>query len=180
MKRKYLDGSNWAWLAERSYRWKYIDKEWKGYVSLIKMGKVKQKLMAHYGGQEVCLCDDGYQGVMFLPDGETWCVTAIYNRENEIVEWYFDMTKENGIDERDIPYFEDLYLDIAVAPDFSTRLLDEDELQEALDEGVITKENYDLAYATYHRVLEEVIPNKVFLTEFLKGYLEELNHTYII
>lgn len=175
MKRKYLDGSNWSWLAERSYNWKYTDEVWKGYVSLIKMGRVKQKLTAHYGGQEVCLCDDGYKGVMFLPDGETWCVTAVYNTENEIVEWYFDMTKANGVTEEGVPYFDDLYLDIAVAPDFSVRILDEDELQEALDEQVITQEDYELAYRTCDSVLKTVVTNKEFLVEFLKRYVEELD-----
>lgn len=175
MKRKYLDGSNWAWLAERSYKWMRVDGEWKGYISLVKMGSVKRKLKAHYN-PEVCLCDDGYKGIIFLPDNETWCVTAVYNRDNEIVEWYFDMTKENGVDEANTPYFEDLYLDVIVATDFSVYLIDEDELQEALDKGVITKEDYELAYRTYHRVVKDVIPNKRFLTEFLKGYLEELDH----
>ncbi|MFR2840067.1 MAG: DUF402 domain-containing protein [Zhenhengia sp.] len=175
MKRKYLDGSNWAWLAERSYKWIYVDGEWKGYASLVKMGSVKRKLKAHYNA-EVCLCDDGYKGIIFLPDNETWCVTAIYNRHNEIVEWYFDMTKENGVDERNIPYFEDLYLDVIVAPDFSVHLIDEDELQEALDEGTITKEEYDLAYRTYEKLVEEVIRDEEFLTVFLPHYLEVLDH----
>ena len=154
MKRKYLDGSNWAWLAERSYKWMYVDGEWKGYVSLVKMGSVKRKLKAHYN-PEICLCDD---------------------RHNEIVEWYFDMTKENGVDERNIPYFEDLYLDVIVAPDFSVHLIDEDELQEALDEGTITKEEYDLAYRTYEKLVEEVIRDEEFLTVFLPHYLEVLDH----
>ena len=175
MKRKYLDGSNWAWLAECSYKWMYVDGEWKGYASLVKMGSVKRKLKAHYN-PEVCLCDDGYKGIIFLPDNETWCVTAIYNRHNEIVEWYFDMTKENGVDERNIPYFEDLYLDVIVAPDFSVHLIDEDELQEALDEGAITKEEYDLAYRTYEKLVEEVIRDEEFLNVFLPRYLGLLDH----
>ena len=139
------------------------------------MGSVKRKLKAHYN-PEICLCDDGYKGIIFLPDNETWCVTAIYNRHNEIVEWYFDMTKENGVDERNIPYFEDLYLDVIVAPDFSVHLIDEDELQEALDEGTITKEEYDLAYRTYEKLVEEVIRDEEFLTVFLPRYLGLLDH----
>ena len=175
MKRKYLDGSNWAWLAERSYKWVYVEGEWQGYVSLVKMGSVNRKLKAHYN-PEICLCDDGYRGVIFLPDHETWCVTAIYNRNNEIVEWYFDITKKNGVDERDIPYFEDLYLDVIVAPDFSIHLIDEDELKEAFENGTITKEEYDLAYSTYERLVKEVVHNQAFLTTFLPQYLEILEH----
>lgn len=175
MKRKYLDGSNWAWLAERSYKWMYIEGEWQGYISLVKMGEVSRKLKTHYN-PSICLCDDGYKGIIFLPDHETWCVTAIYDRNNEIVEWYFDITKTNGVDERGIPYFEDLYLDVIVAPDFSVYLIDEDELKEAVEEKKITQEEYNLAYDTYERLVKEMVSNKDFLTKFLAQYLKLLEH----
>lgn len=171
MKRKYLDASNWTWLEDYTYQYKHIDEEWVGYVSVVQMGKVKHKLTAHYGNEEVCLCDDHYKGVIFLPDHAHWCATAVYNDKNEIVEWYFDMTKKNGVDEKGLPYFEDLYLDIAVTPDFKNRILDEDELQEALDQGIITKDDYELAYATCQYVLEEIITNKTFLVDFMSKYL---------
>lgn len=172
MKRKYLDGSNWTWLDDYTYDYQYIEGKWKGYISFVQMGTVKKRLMAHYGDREVCLCDDGYKGVIFLPDNETWCATAIYNPESDIVEWYFDMTKKNGVDETGLPYFEDLYLDIAVAPDFTTRILDEDELEEALEKGIITAEDYDLAYKTCQYVLNEIIPDKHFMVDFLRQYLK--------
>lgn len=171
MKRKYLDASNWTWLKDYTYQYYRVQDEWKGYISVVKMGKVKHKLMAHYGNEEVCLCDDYYKGVIFLPDNAHWCATAVYNNKNEIVEWYFDMTKENSVDEKGLPYFEDLYLDIAVTPDFKTRVLDEDELQEALDKGIITQEDYQLAYDTCKYVLDEVIPNKAFLVGFMASHL---------
>jgi uncharacterized protein len=37
------------------------------------------------------------------------------------------MTKINSIDEQGNPFFEDLYLDIAVSPDFKIVILDKDE-----------------------------------------------------
>ena len=172
MKRKYLDASNWTWLEDYTYHYEYIQDEWSGYLSVVEVGKVKHPLKVHYGDVEVCLCDDGYKGIIFLPDNEYWCVSAVYNEKGEIVEWYFDMTKENGVDEKGLPYFEDLYLDIAIAPDFTVRILDEDELQEALEKNVITQKDYDLAYKTCHYLLENIVPNKKFLTDFLKKYLK--------
>ncbi|MGL4800243.1 MAG: DUF402 domain-containing protein [Cellulosilyticaceae bacterium] len=171
MKRKYLDARNWTWLDNYTYEYKHIEGKWSGYLSVVKMGKVKQKLMAHYGDQEICLCDDNYVGIMFLPDNETWCGTAVYDDKGQIVEWYFDMTKQNGVGEDGMPYFDDLYLDIAVTPDFKARMLDEDELQEALDKGIITKADYDLAYETYEYVLHQVIADKTFLVDFFNQYL---------
>ena len=42
-------------------------------------------------------------------------------------------------------HFYDLFLDVTVDPDGNTRLLDRDELDAALSEGVITAEQHSLA-----------------------------------
>jgi predicted RNA-binding protein associated with RNAse of E/G family len=113
---------------------------------------------------------------MFLPDNEKWCVSAVYNTSNEIVEWYFDMTKENSIDEQGIPYYDDLYLDIAISPDFRIVILDEDELREALELKEITQSDYDMAHHTCSKIIKDIIPNKDFLISFFKKYLVQLEH----
>lgn len=63
------------------------------------------------------------------------------------------MTKFNGI-ENGIPYIIDLYLDIVFKSNGKWITLDEDELEEALNLGDITKEDYDLAYKTYNEIIE--------------------------
>ena len=40
-------------------------------------------------------------------------LTAIYNENNKIIEWYFDIAREIG-KEKDVPYEDDLYLDVVV------------------------------------------------------------------
>jgi len=144
-------------IEERKKGWRQLEKKYfpfddifSGYISLIKVHKVKQKLTVDYEQSELCLLDDGYKCLMFLPDNEKWCVSAVYNTSGEIVEWYFDMTKVNSIDDKGNPFYDDLYLDIAVSPDFKIVILDEDELKEALESKIITKTfgekeiNYDM------------------------------------
>ena len=69
----------------------------------------------------------------------------MYNQNKEIIEWYFDISKEIG-SENGVSYEDDLYLDVVVNPDGEIILLDEGELKEALDRLEISKEDYDMAY----------------------------------
>ena len=176
MKRKFINGTNWDFLDVYSSKYIHIDEMFSGYISLIKIDKVKQKITVDYEQSELCLLDDGYKCLMFLPDNEKWCVSAVYNTSGEIVEWYFDMTKENSIDEWGNPFYDDLYLDIAVSPDFKVVILDEDELEEALLLKIITKSQYDMAYYTCNKIINEIVPNKDFLISFFDKYLICLEH----
>ncbi|WBW96450.1 DUF402 domain-containing protein [Oceanirhabdus sp. W0125-5] len=176
MKRKFINGLNWDFLDVYSCKCIHIDDIFKGYISLIKINKVKQKITVDYEQSDLCLLDDGYKCLMFLPDDEKWCVSAVYDTSDKIVEWYFDITKENSIDEHGNPFYDDLYLDIAVSPEFKIAILDEDELKEALESGIITKGDYDMAYNTCNKIIKDIIPNKDFLISFFNKYLINLEN----
>lgn len=172
IKRKYINGTHWYWVDTYSSKMIRVSEFYNGYLAFIKVDKVKYKLAVDYDDASVCLFDDGYKGLVFLPDDEKWCVSAIYNVDDEIVEWYFDMTKQNAIDEQGNPFYDDLFLDIAVSPDFQYKILDEDELEEALKENVITEMDYRMAYETCNEIIHEILPNKEFLCDFFHKYLQ--------
>lgn len=121
----------------------------KGYVSFVKIEEVNQPLIIG----ETCLLDDGHSIINFLPDGKHWYLHAIYDKNGAIIEWYFDITKKNSIDQEGNPYCDDLYLDVALLPNGQIIILDEDELESALNDGEITQNEFDLAYDTL-KVLE--------------------------
>ena len=82
----------------------------------------------------------------------------ILNEKNSksSIQYVFDITYKNGLDEEtNIPYYEDLYLDITVKND-KIEVLDEDELQEALDNKEITKEQFDLANKTKDELIKTI------------------------
>lgn len=172
MKKKYIDGSNWKWVDKYTSKVMHIDDIFSGFISFVMIQKVHEKLFVDYDTSEICLFDDGYKCLIFLPDNQNWCVSAVYDDLDRLVEWYFDMTKENSIDEQGNPFFMDLYLDIAVSPDFKIRILDEDELKEALSSGDITKYDFDMAYMTCDALIKNVIPNKEFIVSFFNSYLK--------
>lgn len=72
------------------------------------------------------------------------------------LEYYFDICKNNGLDVNSlVPFYDDLYLDITVL-DGNINILDEDELEEALYEGDITVEDYELVLVMKERLLDEI------------------------
>ncbi len=130
----------------------YYDKE-DYYVIVKKFKKVIEPFITLNGN---CLIDDGYYIFEIIPKNENYTIRIFVNDNKEILEYYFDITYKNGLDEEtNIPYYEDLYLDITVKND-KIEVLDEDELQEALDNKEITKEQFDLANKTKDELIKTI------------------------
>lgn len=166
-RRKYLGCANEYYI--KSYQAKTIRVDEKGivgYVSLIKIKEVNRPFMAG----DICLYNNDYSELCFLPDGGNWTLFAIYNDKDEIVEWYIDITKKNALDENGNPYCDDLYLDAVLMPDGTLLVLDEDELKNALDSGDITTDEYYYAY----RVLEELKRNGILDTAYMNSLCNRL------
>ena len=103
----------------------------------------------------LCLAGDGYRWLSYLPDGAYWGFCAIFNADGALVEWYYDMTRANFTDGDGEPCYDDLYLDIALMPDGAALTLDDDELQDALDGGVISRADFELAWATHDALIAD-------------------------
>lgn len=162
-RRRYLNGLGYGWCDIYCSTTKYIKDIYNGYASIIKIEKVNRRLVLPVEGKELCLADNGYTWLTFLPDNSNWCMSAMYDEMGKIIEWYFDITKENGLDEHGNPYQNDLYLDAVLLPNGKILKLDEDELQEALNNGAITKQEFDMAYKVCGQIINEFlsIENKV-------------------
>ena len=151
-RRKYLGRVNPQYIKAFSSQIVRVDEhDLKGYAALV---QIKEVFHPFFVG-ETCLYDAGYSEINFLPDGAFWQLSAIYNHKSEIVEWYFDITRKNAVDEDGKPYCDDLYLDAALLPDGQILVLDEDELIEALDSGNITRCEYDMAHATLQQLMAD-------------------------
>lgn len=88
-------------------------------------------------------------------------VRVFLDRNAEVLGYYFDISRGNGVEEN-IPYYDDLYLDIIHCPadnDF-TVIVDEDELLDALKYWKITREEFDLANEVCSKLFEEILANK--------------------
>jgi predicted RNA-binding protein associated with RNAse of E/G family len=177
MDRKYADRPDWSRVLKKSFKLDYIcEKEFSGYVSAIYIDKVKAPLIKNIFGKEYCIVDDGYTWLQYLPTNGNYSITTMFNKNKEIVQWYFDIIKHQGVDDRSIPFFDDLYLDVVVLPSSEILLLDEDELKDALDKNEITKGDYDLAYKEAKMLMEGIALDIDNLNILSNRYLDYLDN----
>ena len=132
--------------------------------------EVEDKLFVSNGK---CIMDNNYKWLEFYDYNSKVKLTAIYDENNEIIEWYFDLAREIG-KENGIPFEDDLYLDVVVTPNGDISLLDETELKEAFDRLEISKEDYDMAYNEAEQLMNKLKNNKEQLKDFTEKYLKEI------
>ena len=101
--------------------------------------------------------DDGYYVIEIVPKNKNYALRLFLNDKKEIIEYYFDIIKESGIDkELKVPYFIDLYLDITIQKNGKVNILDEEELNDALKSKDITKKDYELVLKVKEQLLKEI------------------------
>ena len=145
------------------------DDFFKGDIYFYNFIDVKDKILIPNGK---CIIDNNYKWLEFYDYSSRIKLTAIYDENNEIIEWYFDIAREIGKD-NGIPYEDDMYLDVVVTPSGDVILLDEDELKEALERKEMTKDEYDEAYKIAYDLMEKLKNNKDKLQEYTDKYLSD-------
>ena len=156
MKRRF---ANWVNKGKNKYLQKRIDEDYfKGYVCLAKIKNVEEPWIIHDDDFTGCILDEDYEWLEIYPDNAQYAITVMFDDKKNLVEWYFDTIKRSGI-ENDIPYIDDLYLDLVIRRNGNQIVLDEDELKEALETKDITKEDFEMAHKTVNELKEKYTNN---------------------
>ena len=142
-------------------------------VGVLHLKKVRKPLVVTSVNKITTIADDGYYWMQIGPKDRHWWLTLMFDPDKNIVQHYFDITLENHLDDQN-SYFRDLFLDVVALPDGQVALLDEDELAEALQQGTITQDQYDLAYQTANMLLKEIPKNIDRLNALCYRLLEQL------
>ena len=82
-----------------------------GDIALIKFNKMNKPYMVE--NINLCMANNNYKWLEFYDYSKKYRLTAMYNENNEIIEWYFDIARKIGKD-NGMPYEDDLYLDVVV------------------------------------------------------------------
>ena len=140
------------------------------YLSVKKILKINEPFVLE---NSLCLINNNYFIVEIIPKNENYAMRVFLNDKKEILEYYFDISLKNGLDEESkIPYYDDLYTDITVSNE-NIEVLDEEELREALNSGNISKEEYDLANMTKDNLLKSIKQNNnKYMNLNLENYLK--------
>jgi len=86
-----------------------------GTVTLLKIEEVTAPLIVQYEAKEICIANQGYSWLQHFPDGKPYALTSVFNKEGDLVQWYIDMCLNITINS-EIPYWEDMFLDIVILP----------------------------------------------------------------
>lgn len=166
MKRRYANK------VKGEYSQKRVDEEFfKGYVAFVKIKDVQNPLIVNDGEKDVCIKDNDYKWIEVYPDNEHYAVTIMFDNNDNLIEWYFDIAKEIGI-ENNIPYEDDLYVDIVITPNGRKEILDEEELMDALNNNEITQKDVELVYETVKLIEDKFVNNFSYLTDLTDKFLK--------
>jgi len=115
--------------------------------------------------------DDIMSGIscVFLEEG--WKINAMKDAQGNIT-WYCDIVEIRYDAEEDVLYFHDLLVDIVLRKDSRLKVLDLDELAEAFEKGLITKEQLVLALKRCNSLLQKIYSTDVpsWITVMITNY----------
>lgn len=124
---------------------------------------------------KICIKAKDYIWFEFYPYEKSFLLTIMFDDKLNIIQWYFNVSKYVECNNC-IPYQDDLYLDLVIEPTGKFKILDEDELCEALQKKEITI--YEFAYA--YEILNQLMKKFAFdynyllnLTNYILSIFEE-------
>lgn len=131
------------------------------YLCIKRINEIDQAFIIDKFGKKTVFMDNGYYIVEFTPLNQFYNGRVYLDMDANVIGYYFDMSLGNGVEDN-IPYYDDLYLDVIYSPNQNgiVELEDENELLDALNNGKITKEQYDLANETCSNLIEEIKSHK--------------------
>jgi predicted RNA-binding protein associated with RNAse of E/G family len=81
-------------------------------------------------------------------------VSKVYNTQGEIVYWYCDIIQVKKDEDKNTVIIEDLLIDLILYEDGSMRIMDLNELADALENNLITQEEATYALRTVNSLLQ--------------------------
>jgi predicted RNA-binding protein associated with RNAse of E/G family len=126
--------------------------------------------------KDVNYVENGSYLVECTPLYDNYNIRFYVSKDYELIDFYVDITYENGLMQK-VPYYVDLYLDIVDRHDGNgINFVDEEELLEALNNGLISKKDYNFAYKVGKRIYKEVIEHtNMFMNMDIVKLVKESN-----
>lgn len=159
------------------YQDRIITEYFTGYICYIKLKNIEKPTIVNNEIKNICIKDNNYEWIELYPDEGKYVLTIIFDDNNNLIEWYFDISKNIGL-ENGIPYEDDLYLDMIITPEGKEIVLDEEELLKAKENKEITIEDVDNAYKTLEILKEKYLNDFISLKDFTIKLKDNLNNLF--
>lgn len=156
MKKHFSDARRSCYIEDSKFNFIYEEfDDFKGYISILKINKVKKQVyVPRENREDDCILNKDYIWLSIYPVEKDYTIIAVYDENLNIVEWYFDVVNSVGLEDN-VPFMEDLYLDIVVTYLGEIIVLDKDELEYAYKSKEITKKQYELAVSIGNMIIEK-------------------------
>ena len=172
---KTMDRPKWKRVTQREYTYANISNDdFEGAIGLLKLCEVRAPLFVDYYGEKIKIVEKNYKWLQFAFQDKYYWLSVMFDEKDNIIQYYFDITYGNFIKNNGESWFFDLYLDVVMQPDGRVLLLDEDELNDALESNAINKCQYDLARNTALKLIEDVTGRESELAAFCMKYYVQL------
>lgn len=173
---KTMTRVEWKRITKREYVYhNFSEEDFNGAVGLLRLLEVRAPLTVDYDGEKIKIVDRNYKWLQFAFRDKNYWLSVMFDEKDHIVQYYFDITFGNIINSQGTSWFFDLYLDVVVQPDGRVLLLDRDELDEALSNGVINPSQHELACLTANRLMEMLHGGVTSLEAFCMKYYTLIN-----
>jgi predicted RNA-binding protein associated with RNAse of E/G family len=162
LRKKFANMPGWKRILQHRFYHSYVDTpEFRGNITLYYMDAVTEPRMVEYFHRKTCIFDAGYSWLKQFPaDEQHFNVSTHFDASGQIVQWYIDICLHTGIDQNQIPWIDDLYLDLVVSPTMEIEVKDADELLAARESGDISTAEFDLAWREARRIMERIKENQ--------------------
>ena len=173
MKYNYANRQNDKNIIEKKVT--MLDSNYKGFegkITLIEINKVNKKLIVDRpNGIKETVIDKNYKIMTYFPTNDKYSMTVMIDNNFNILQWYFDINKYKCKYEDDIPYSEDLFLDVVLLPTGEYYTLDEEDLEIAYKNKLISLKDYKEAYKTRENLIKQIKENFKIINDFTKSSL---------
>ena len=97
----------------------------------------------------------------------------MFNARGEWQRIYIDIAATTGLSDENIPYRDDLYLNSLLSPDTPPQRVDHDDLNHGLQQGVITQQYANDAYAQAHALIRQISHHNYDLIALCQTHFEQ-------
>jgi predicted RNA-binding protein associated with RNAse of E/G family len=165
----------------------YLNDELNAFVTIKNIKKTKGKSILTCVNKKIVFVDDNYFIIEYSPIEENYNVRIFINDKGEIIQYYFDIVNKFIYKDDEI-YYEDLYLDVTYNSNIITtnkknkiKLLDQSDLYMAYLNYDISSEEYNLAYRTAYKIINELEYKKnIFYNRGLIDYYDYKNNKKLV
>ncbi len=153
----------------------YKNESFDGKVCLLKMNKVTSPLDVDSPIGKVTIADNNYKNLIFAPRNKNWWLTVMFDDTDNLIESYFDISRLNNFHNDENPFFIDMKLDVCIPNGHEPSIMDDDDLKEVLDAGMITESDFKMAHEVANKIIDFYDKHKEEYNDFISKMFKKLS-----